>query len=190
MLAAPDPSTRLESESPLEGVMPRWLRVVRGMIGTGVTFAAGVGSVVSLFGVVALLRGRATVRDVLETVGQFSVASFLLGAGFAGVVAIGARAGLFKKLSLRVGTSLGIGAGLLYWLFLAMTGGRSWTPRLAILNFVVLVLMGGLSAAATLFIARRAGSALDPADERLGVGPGEEEIVPTRRGSKVEVPRL
>ena len=94
--------------------MPRWLRVIRGMIGTGVTFAAGVGGVVSLFGVVALFRGRATVRQVLETVGQFSVASFLLGAAFAGVVAIGARAGLFKKLSLRLGISLGVGAGLLY----------------------------------------------------------------------------
>ena len=169
--------------------MPRWLRVIRGMIGTGVTFAAGVGGVVSLFGVVALLRGRATVRDVLETVGQFSVASFLLGAGFAGVVAIGARVGLFKKLSLRLGTSLGVGAGILYWLFLAMTGGRSWTPRLAILNFVLLVLMGGLSAAATLFIARKAGSALEPGAERLGVGASEEEIVLAGRRSKVEVPR-
>ena len=170
--------------------MPRWLRVVRGMVGTGVTFAAGIGGVVSIFGAIALLRGRATVRDVVETVGQFSVASFLLGAGFAGVVAIGARAGLFKKLSLRVGTSLGVGAGLLYWLFLAMTGGRNWTPRLAILNFVLLVLMGGLSAAATVVIARKAGSALEPVDEPVRVGPGEEEIVPTGRGSSVEVPRL
>jgi hypothetical protein len=159
------------------------------MIGTGVTFAAGVGGVVSIFGAVALLRGRATVRDVLETVGQFSVASFVLGAGFAGVVAIGARTGLFKRLSLRVGTSLGVGAGLLYWLMLAMTGGRSWSPRVATLNFVLLVLMGGASAAATLLIARKAGSALEPGEERLSVGAGDEEIDPTHRRSKVEAPR-
>jgi hypothetical protein len=50
--------------------------------------------------------------------------------------------------------------------------------------------MGGLSAAATVVIARKAGSALEPVDEPVRVGPGEEEIVPTGRGSSVEVPRL
>src|SRR5262245_36552680 len=123
--------------------MPRWLRVIRGMVGTGLAFATGVGGVVSIVGLIAWLRGRATPREVLETVGQFGVASFLLGVGFGGVLAIAARTGLLKKLSIRVGTSLGIGAGLLYWLFLAMTGGRSWSPQLAIWNLVLLVVIGG-----------------------------------------------
>jgi hypothetical protein len=159
------------------------------MVGTGLTFATGVGSVVSIIGMIAWLRGRATGRDVLETAGQFAVASFLLGVGFAGAVAIGARTGLFKKLSLRLGTTLGVGAGLLYWVFLAMTGGRSWSPRVAILNFVLLVLIGGGSAAATLLIARRAGSALGPGEELRKVGPGDEEVAPDRRKSKIEVPK-
>ena len=30
--------------------MPRWLRIFRGMVGTGLTFAAGVGSVISIVG--------------------------------------------------------------------------------------------------------------------------------------------
>src|SRR5262245_5569152 len=169
--------------------MPRWLRVVRGMVGTGLTFSAGCGAVVSIVGAISWLRGRATARYVLETVGQFSVASFVLGVGFAGVVAIGARTGLFKKLSLRLGTALGVGAGLLYWLALAMTGGRSWTPRLAILNFVLLVVIGGVSAAATLIIARKTGSALEPADAARSIGSADEELVPEHRRSKVEVPR-
>ena len=170
--------------------MPRWLRVIRGLVGTGLTFATGVGGVVSIIGAIALLRGKATVRDVLETVGQFSVASFLLGVGFGGVLAISARTGLFKKLSLRLGTALGVGAGLLYWVFLAMTGGRSWSPQLAVLNLALLVVIGGGSAAATLLIARRAGSLLTRGDERIGVGSGDEEKVSERRESKVEVPRL
>jgi hypothetical protein len=169
--------------------MPRWLRLVRGMVGTGLTFAAGVGGVVSIFGAVAWLRGRATGLEVLETVGRFSVAGFVLGVGFAGVLVIAARTGLFRKLSLRVGTSLGVGAGLLYWLALAATGGRSWSPRLAILNFVVLVLMGGGLAAATVLIARRAGSALGAGDGLPSVGAGDEEVLRDRRKSKVEVPR-
>jgi len=167
--------------------MPRWLKIVRGMVVTGLTFAVGVGGVVSIFGAVAWLRGRATVRDVLETVGRFSVASFLLGVAFAGVLAIAARAGLFKKLSIRLGTVLGVGAGLIYWTFLATTGGRSWSPRVAVLNLVLLVVMGGGSAAATLVIARRAGSALGPGDELPRVGPGDEETQPKRRKSKLRI---
>jgi hypothetical protein len=169
--------------------MPRWLRLVRGMVGTGLTFAAGVGGVVSIFGAVAWLRGRATVIEVLETVGRFSVAGFVLGVGFAGVLVVAARTGLFKKLSLRVGTSLGVGAGLLYWLVLASTGGRAWSPRLAVLNLVLLVVMGGGLAAATVLIARRAGSVLGRGDELPSVGAGDEEVVHDRRNSKVEVPR-
>ncbi len=39
--------------------MPRWLRVIRGMIGTGLTFSAGVGVVGSLVaGVAWLLKVR------------------------------------------------------------------------------------------------------------------------------------
>ena len=169
--------------------MTRWLRIVRGMVGTGLTFAAGVGGVVSFFGAVAWLRGRATGVEVLETVGRFSVAGFVLGVGFASVLVIAARTGLFKRLSLRVGTSLGVGAGLLYWLVLATTGGRSWSPRLAILNLVLLVVMGGGLAAATVLIARRAGSVLGRGDGVPSVGAGEEDAVRDRRKSKVEVPR-
>ena len=169
--------------------MPRWLRVIRGMIGTGLTFAAGVGGVASIIGLLVWLSDEITGRELMEIVGKFSVVAFLLGVAFSGVLAITARVRQFNKLSLRLVGALGAGAGLLYWVFLALNGGRNWSARNAIGNFVLLILMGAGSAAATLMIARRAGSALQSGDEFHSLGAGDEEIVHNRNSSKVEVPR-
>jgi hypothetical protein len=174
----------------MEVAMPRWLKVIRGMIGTGLTFAAGIGGVVAIPGVLVWLGGRITGRELLGLVGKFSVASFLLGVAFSGVLAIAARGRHFNKLSLRLVGALGAGAGILYWVFLALNGGRNWSPRNAIGNFVLLIVMGAGSAAATLIIARRARSALNSGDDLHSLGAGDEEIVHDRSSSKVEVPRL
>ncbi|HTE47351.1 MAG TPA: hypothetical protein VK636_19020 [Gemmatimonadaceae bacterium] len=170
--------------------MPRWLRVIRGMIGTGLTFAVGVGGVAAIAGALVWLGGRITGREVMEIAGKFSVVAFLLGVAFSGVLAITARGRLFNKLSLRLVSALGAGAGLLYWVFLAMNGGRNWSPRDAIANFAMLIVIGAGSAAATLMIARRAGSALESSDELQHLGTGDAEVVHGRSGAKVEVPRL
>ena len=169
--------------------MPRWLRVIRGMIGTGLTFAAGVGGAASIVGVLVWLSDGMTGRELMQIVGKFSVVAFLLGVAFSGVLAITARGRLFNKLSLRLVGALGAGAGLLYWVFLALTGGRNWSARNAIANFVLLILMGAGSAAATLMIARRPGAALESGDELHGLGAGDEEIVHDRTSSRVEAPR-
>ena len=169
--------------------MPRWLRFIRGMIGTGLTFAAGVGVVTSIIGGVSWLGGGVTVRDFLEFVGKFSFASFLLGVAFSGVLAVAARGRHFSKLSLRLVSALGAGAGLLYFGFLAMNGGRNWSPRAAMINFAVLTVMGACSAAATLLIARRASSALD-SEETQSLGAGPQEFIRDRGRSKVEVPKV
>jgi hypothetical protein len=71
--------------------MPRWLRVVRGMIGTGLTFAAGVGVVASITGALVWLGHGITGREMLGIVGKCSVVAFLLGVAFSGVLAITAR---------------------------------------------------------------------------------------------------
>lgn len=170
--------------------MPRWLRVVRGVIGTGVTFAAGVGVLASAIGTVVWLADRITARELMQIVGKSSVVAFILGVAFAGVLAITARARRFNKLSLGLVTGLGAGAGLLYWIVLAFNGGRNWSTRDAIANFVLLALMGGGSASATLMIARRARAALDSGDGLTGLGAGDEEIVPSRRSSKESIPRF
>lgn len=80
--------------------MPRWLRVIRGMIGTGLTFAVGVGVAGSILGVVGLLLGELSWND-LRMVAKLSVIAFLVGVAFSGVLAITARGRTFDKLSLR-----------------------------------------------------------------------------------------
>lgn len=169
--------------------MPRWLRVVRGMIGTGLTFAVGVGVITSGVGALVWLGGGITGLEVLRIAGRFSVVSFLLGVAFSGVLAITARGRQFSKLSLpRIG-ALGAGAGTLYWLFLASTGGRTWSPRAAMGNFVLLIVMGAGSAVATLMIARRARSALKAGDELHSLGEGDEAIVHGVSREKDKVPK-
>ncbi len=102
--------------------MPRWLRVIRGMIGTGLTFAAGVGVVGSILGLVGLLLGELSWDD-LRMVAKLSVVAFLVGVGFSGVLAIAARGRRLETLSLRYVTALGAGGGLLYFLFIAAAIG-------------------------------------------------------------------
>ncbi|MDB4875288.1 MAG: putative rane protein [Gemmatimonadetes bacterium] len=170
--------------------MPRWLRVARGMIGTGLTFAAGVGVVASITGLFVRLGHGITGLELMQIVGKFSVVAFLLGVAFSGVLAIAARGREFNKLSLRLVGALGAGAGLLYFVFLALNGGRNWSAPDAIANFVLLVVMGAGSAAATLAIARKARSALESSDEVRSLGVGDDEIVRGRSSSKVETPRL
>ncbi|MEP6495992.1 MAG: hypothetical protein ABJF01_25150 [bacterium] len=87
--------------------MPRWLRLVRGMIGTGLTFAAGVGAIASIAGSLVWLDHGITGRELMQIVGKASVVAFLLGVGFSGVLAITARSGHFNKLSLRLVGALG-----------------------------------------------------------------------------------
>ena len=160
--------------------MPRWLRVVRGMIGTGLTFATGVATVA---GGVAWLAGAVPGGGILRIAGRLSVAGFLLGVAFGGILAITARGRRLNKLWLRLVGVLGagVGVGVLYWVFLASTGGRVWSLRNAIANFVILTVMGAGSAVATLMIAKRARSALESGDALHGVGAGDEEINRNRR---------
>ena len=169
--------------------MPRWLRVARGMFGTGLTFAVGVGLVASAIGAAFWLGGAVTGREVAQIAGKSSVVAFLLGVAFSGVLAVTARGRQFNKLSLRLVGGVGAGAGLLYFLFLAVNGGRNWSPRDAIGNFVLLTVIGGGAGAATLRIARRTG-APRPAREPLGrLEPGDDQLARGRTRSKVEVPK-
>jgi hypothetical protein len=160
------------------------------MLGTGLTFGAGVGVVASIVAGIAWLAGRGTAHELLGLAGRFGVVAFLLGVAFSGILAIAARGRHFSKLSLRLVGSLGAGAGVLYWVFLAMNGGRTWSPRDAVANFVLLLVMGAGSATATLLIARRARSALTSGDELDSLAPGSSEVPQQRRESKVKVPRV
>ena len=152
--------------------MPRWLRIVRGMIGTGLTFAVGVGVVGLLLGLVALLMGQASLDD-LRMVGKVSVVAFIVGVGFSGVLALAARGRTFDKLSLRYVTALGAAGGFLYFLFIAGANGvRVWSVWNAIGNLTILTLLGAGSAAGMLILARKARGTLPPRDAPRSLGEG------------------
>lgn len=160
------------------------------MIGTGLTFAAGVGIAGSVVGGIAwLFRGLST-HGLINVVAHTTVASFLLGVAFAGGLTLVARGRGFSKLSLPLVSALGAGAGLAYWIFLRVNGGRTWTPRLAVLNFVVLLLMGTGSAAVMLLIARRARFARAAPDDTQALSAGDPDLVNGRsaRGRSASSP--
>ncbi len=161
--------------------MPRWLRVIRGMIGMGLTFAVGVGVVTSMLGLVGVLLGQLALDD-LRMAGKLSVVAFIVGVAFSGVLAITAHGRTFDRLSLRFVTGLGAGGGFLYFLFIAaMNGVRVWSVAAAIANLAILTLLGAGSAAATLLLARRAGRALKPAEESPSLSEGGVEAPLTPR---------
>jgi len=166
--------------------MPRWLRVIRGMIGTGLTFAAGVGVAALILGLVGLLLGELSWGD-LRMVAKLSVIAFLVGVGFAGVLAIAARGRTIDRLSLRYVTALGAVGGLLYFLFIAAANGaRVWSAWNAIGNLTILTLLGGGSAAATLILARGARRALKPGEESRSLAEGRSEAPLARRDTEQE----
>jgi len=166
--------------------MPRWLSVIRGMIGTGLTFAAGVAVVGSMLGLVGLLLGKLSWDD-LRMVAKVSVVAFLVGVGFSGMLAIAARGRTFDRLSLRYFTALGAAGGLLYFLFIAAANGaRVWSAWNAIGNLTILTLLGGGLAAATLILARRAGRALESGQESRSLGEGKIEAPLARRDTERE----
>lgn len=146
--------------------MPRWLRVIRGMIGTGLTFAAGVGVVASMIaGLVWLLPGSENGLEMIRMVIASSIWAFPIGVAFSGLLAITARGRSFDKLSLPRFAALGAGVGLLFFGVLAINAWHAWSVSTAIANATILVLLGGGSATGTLMLARRAGPALKPGDE-------------------------
>ncbi len=153
--------------------MPRWLRVIRGMIGMGLTFSAGVGVVASMIAVLpVLLLGGDAGREMMWMVIASSVWAFPIGVAFSGVMAITARGRLFDKLSLPHFAALGAGAGLLLFGVLALNAWDSWSVSDAIANATIFVLLGGGSATAALVLARRAGPALKSGDESRSLGEG------------------
>lgn len=154
--------------------MPRWLRVIRGMIGMGLVFAVGVGVVASVIAVpVWLLMGGGSGREMIRMVVASSMWAFPIGVAFSGVMALTAHGRSFDKLSLPRFAALGAGAGLLLFGVLAINAWQAWSVTTAIANASIFVLLGSGSATATLLIARRVGPALQSGDESRSLGEGQ-----------------
>lgn len=161
--------------------MPRWMRIARGMIGTGLTFAGGIGGLAGAAAVLGWAVGELTVFEIGQVVGRVSVVSFILGVAFSGALALVAQRQSFKSLSVSLVATVGGVAGLLYYLFcLVMAGYRAWDMALAIGNFVLLVTMGSCAAVATLLVARHARGHIrgDEHDDVNGDALRDSSLVP------------
>jgi hypothetical protein len=156
--------------------MPRWLRVIRGMIGTGLTFTAAVGVVGMLFGVPVWLFNEISGRELMEIVGRCAVVAFPVGVAFSGALALTARGRTLEKLSLPRVAALGAGAGLLYFALIGVNAAGRWSVADTLANLAILTLLGGGSATAILLLARRAGRAR--ADRSPSLGDSFPEVSP------------
>ena len=152
--------------------MARWKRVLRGVIGTGLGFAAGAGLVMAtLAGVFLILRRGEGWEEMAITVAGSMVWGFLIGVVFAGVTAVVARGRALESLSLPRFGALGMAAGLLLYGLLALNAWDAWSVSAAVTNAVVFVVLGGGAATGSLVLARRAGAG-PPASGGREIGEG------------------
>jgi hypothetical protein len=158
------------------------------MLGTGLTFAIGVGALSGIVAGVAWLAGGLSRHGFVSTVAHLTLASFILGVAFSGVLALIARGRDLSRVSYRLVSGLGAGAGLVYFVLISTNGIGVWSLANAIGNFVLLIMMGAGGAAATLFVARRATAALSSGDEPSQLGAGEIRFDQSI-GAASEVPR-
>lgn len=167
---------RYKVDEQLEAIVGRWARILRGMIGTGLTFAIGVGGAATVLGTIAVLIGGGSFRELFRIAGRLSVAAFLLGIGFSAILAITARSRRLVNLSIPRFASLGAGAGLIYFGLISINGVGKWTLGTGIANFLLLIGLGAGSAAATLVLARRGRRELGLGETTSSLGAGDSEI--------------
>ena len=170
--------------------MPRWLRLVRGMLGTGVAFAVGGPAIVATIGLGFWLFGNASLGGVAFTAARSSVVSFVIGVLFSGILALAAHGRGFEKLSFRLFTALGGGVGFAAFIAMGLSGAFSaWSFDTGFLNFVLLTSIGAGAAAATLLVARKATAAVGSGEERVSFGEEPASSVDMSRDSERVRPR-
>ena len=159
--------------------MKKWLKRIRGALGMGLTWAAawaGVGTILMLLW--GLLGGASftlgVVLDLVFFAGFFALGGLIAGAGFSVVLGIAGRSRRFDEMSLPRFGSWGAVGGLFLSLFLLSSGQGSVLEDVLFVD--VLALMGAVSAAGSLALARRADRGLlDAGEDVADVELTEEE---------------
>lgn len=154
--------------------MTGWKRILRGMIGMGLVFGVGVGSIATVIGLIAYFFLGAGPEVLILIVGS-TMWSTVMGVIFSGVLALLARGRNFDEISLPRVAGLGFLGGLAVFGLLAMNAWDAWTLDAAITNAVLLTGLGTGSAAASLLIARKAAPQLGAGDDFAELGDGELE---------------
>lgn len=141
----------------------RWMRVVRGMLGMGLTFAAIAAAFFSVLAVIAGLTGAEDEPVFMIVAG--STWAFAIGVAFSGTLALAASKRRFDELSLPRVAMLGAAGGVGLAALLVGATWPEWTLADATVPFTFLPLLGAGSATASLLVARRGGSALGEREE-------------------------
>ena len=152
--------------------MPRWLRVLRGKIGTGLTFAVAGPVVSGAIGSIAWLLGDFSFGNVIFIALRTAPLSFLVGVAFSGALVLTARGRSFEKLSLPRFAGLGAAAGLLLYALMALGASSTWSASDAVVNLLLMTAIGGGAAAAALLLARRGETSTDSGNDVLSLGEG------------------
>ena len=138
--------------------MKKWLKRIRGAVGMGLTWAAVWGGVGALIEVVTMVLGISSAIAVLELAAAFAIMGFIGGAAFSVVLGIAEGRRRFDEMSLLRFAGWGAVGGLLIMaLVLAVSASAPGvTLPFVLVAGVVGALMGAVSAAGSLALARRA----------------------------------
>lgn len=162
------------------------VRLVRGIIGTGLAFAVGGGAILGAIGGTLSLLGGPPMRAVLATAARGTVLGFMLGVAFSLLLAFIARGRSFASLKLSRFAGLGAAIGILAWLLMGLNGAfHAWSLQNGIMNLVLLTLMGSGSATAILLLGRRASRAGEPTKTKE-LPLSQLEVAPQRRPESVK----
>ncbi len=163
--------------------MKKWLKRIRGILGTGLTWAAAwsvVGTIIrSLAAVIAggtvAAPSGSLVTGVVVLLVTFGVMGFIGGAAFSVVLGIAEGRRSFDQMSLPRFAAWGAAGGLLVSLFFQISPAGS--PGISVMAASVLTLLGAGSAAGSLALARRADDRelLDAGADVAEVGLTEKE---------------
>ena len=154
--------------------MKRWLKRIRGVLGTALTWAvawSGVGVVLGLVGGVVAPGAVSVVDWVVTLVGVFGPLGFVGGVVFSTVLGIAEGRRRFDQMSLTRFAAWGAVGAFLVSAFLVL-GDSSLLGFDKVLLIAVMTLLGAGSAAGSLALARKADPLLESGE---GVGLLEEE---------------
>ena len=154
--------------------MRKWLKRMRGVLGTALTWAvawSGVGVVLGLVGAVVAPGAGSVVDWVVTLVGVFGPLGFVGGVVFSTVLGIAEGRRRFDQMSLTRFAAWGAVGAFLVSAFLVL-GDNSLLGFDKVLPILVMTLLGAGSAAGSLAMARKADHLLESGE---GVGVLEEE---------------
>lgn len=156
--------------------MNRWLRRIRGAIGTGLTWAVGWAPVGALVGSVAALLGGASWAGVVGAALVYATSGFVVGVAFSGLLGLVEGRRRFDQMSLGRFATWGALGGLLISPYTVFDGMA--VSVTTVIGVGVVTLLSAASAAASLALARREDdqALLEAGEAAAEVGLTDDEV--------------